>query len=404
MELPSDWWVYVAMPCFMALIGYVTKVLAIKMMFWPVERRGWGVLSWQGIVPRRSARMASIATDLITTRLVSPAEVIARLDPERLAAELRQPLQDTVGEITREVMADFSPGLWESMPQAARNLLVRRVSAEAPEVISELLYDIRRDVDQILDLKSMIVTRLVADKDLLNRIFREAGAKEFAFIARSGIWFGFVIGVVQAGAWAIWRNPIILPIFGLFTGWFTDWVALKWIFNPVHPRRFGSWTWQGLFLKRRDEVAEAYADLIARELITPHHLFEALLTGPLSDRVFAMVQRHVQRVIDDQSGLARPLLVLAVGSTRYRAMQRATAETVMTRLPQTLAYVEAYAAEALDIKNTLIHRMHGLPDEDFLQLIRPAFQADEWILITVGALLGFSMGELQVLVLEHVGG
>lgn len=403
MRLPSDWWVFVAMPCFMALIGYVTKVLAIKMMFWPVERRRWGLISWQGIVPHRSARMASIATDLITDRLVSPAEVITRLDPERLAAELRTPLQATVAEITRDVMADFSPGLWESMPHVARGLLVRRVQAEAPEVIAELLHDIRRDVEQILDLKSMIVTRLVADKDLLNRIFREAGSEEFAFITRSGIYFGFVIGVVQAVSWAIWRNPIILPIFGLFTGWVTDWLALKMIFNPVHPRRFGWWTWQGLFLRRRDEVAEAYADLIARELITPHHLFETLLTGPLSDRVFAMVQRHVQRVIDDQSGLARPLVVLAVGSTRYQVMKRATAERVMARLPETLAHVEDYAAEALDIKNTLIHRMHGLPDEDFLQLIRPAFQADEWKLIAVGALLGFSMGELQVLVLEHVG-
>ena len=403
MGLPPDWWVYVAMPCFMALIGYVTKLLAIKMMFWPVERRGWGVLSWQGVVPRHSARMASIATDLITTRLVRPAEVIARLDPDRLAAELRVPLQDTVDEIARDVMTDFQPGLWESMPKAARTLLVRRIQAEAPEVIADLLRDIRDDVDQILDLKSMIVTRLVANKDLLNRIFREAGSKEFAFIARSGIYFGFVIGLVQAAAWAVWHNPIILPIFGLFTGWFTDWLALKMIFNPIRPRRFAFWTWQGLFLRRRDEVAEAYAELIAGELITPHHLFETLLTGPLSDRVFAMVQRHVQRVIDDQSGLARPLVVLAIGTTRYQALKRDTAERVMARLPDTLAYVEAYTAEALDIRNTLIHRMHGLPDEDFLQLIRPAFQSDEWILITVGALLGFSMGELQVLALEHFG-
>lgn len=46
--------------------------------------------------------------------------------------------------------------------------------------------------------------------------------------------------------------------------------------------------------------------------------------------------------------------------------------------------------------------MHELSDEEFEQLIRPAFQADEWILITVGAVLGFSLGELQVLALEHL--
>ncbi len=403
MSLPSHWWVYVAMPCFMSLIGYVTKLLAIKMMFAPVERRGLGFASWQGVVPRRSARMASIATELITSRLVSPAEIITRLDPYHLAAELREPLHETVDEVVQEVMTQFQPGLWESMPAAARALLVRRVQAEAPEVIAALLVDIQRDVDQILDLKSMIVTQLMADKSLLNRIFLEAGSEEFRFIARSGIWFGFYIGLVQAGAWAIWHNPLMLPLFGLFTGWFTDWLALKLVFNPVHPLRLGGVTWQGLFIKRRDEVTEAYAELIAQQLITPHRLFETLLTGPLSDRVFAMVQRHVQRVVDDQAGIARPLVLLAVGSARYQALERTTAERVMDRLPETLAYVEEYAGEALDIKNTLVHRMHGLPDEDFLQLIRPAFQADEWKLITVGALLGFGMGELQVLVLERVG-
>ncbi len=403
MALPSDWWVYVAMPVFMALIGYVTKLLAIKMMFAPIERRGWGPLSWQGVVPRHSARMAAIATDLITTRLVSPAEIINRLDPERLTAELREPVQDTVEEIAREVMDDYQPGLWESMPALAQTLLMRRIRAEAPEVITDLMYDIRADVEQLLDLKSMIVTRLVADKSLLNQIFLVAGAKEFTFIARSGILFGFLIGLVQATAWAIWHNPIILPLFGLFTGWFTDWLALKMIFRPVRPVRFLFWSWQGLFLQRRDEVATAYADLIARQLLTPQQLFQAMLTGPLSDRVFAMVQRHVQRVIDDQTGMARPLVLLAIGSTRYQALKRLTAERVMARLPETLAYVESYAVEALDIKRTLVHRMHGLSDDEFLQLIRPAFQNDEWILITVGAALGFSMGELQVLVLERVG-
>ncbi|MDN5855541.1 MAG: DUF445 domain-containing protein, partial [Actinomycetia bacterium] len=56
------------MPLCMALIGYVTKLLAIKMMFAPIEFRGWGPIGWQGIVPRHAARMASIAVDLMTSR------------------------------------------------------------------------------------------------------------------------------------------------------------------------------------------------------------------------------------------------------------------------------------------------------------------------------------------------
>jgi uncharacterized membrane protein YheB (UPF0754 family) len=398
----GGWWVYLAMPAFMAVIGYVTKVIAIRMMFLPVERRGWGPFAWQGVVPRRAARMAAISTELLTSRLLSPAEVIDRLDPEAIAAELREPLAKVVEDITREVMEEHGPGVWAALPQEARALVVRRVQAEAPDVVAGLLHDIRRDVDQVLDLKTMVTTRLVRDRALLNRIFLEAGADEFRFIVRSGIWFGFAIGCVQALVWYLTHNPWILPLFGAFNGWFTDWLALKMIFHPKRPVGIGPLRWQGLFLARRDEVTEDYAALIAHELITPHHIFEALLHGPLSDRVFAMTQRHVQRVVDAQTGIARPLVVLAVGSRRYADLKTDVADKVMARLPETLAHVEDYTEQALDLQRTLAEKMRGLTDEEFEQLIRPAFRADEWILITVGAVLGFGLGELQVLALEHL--
>ncbi|KMS86629.1 hypothetical protein ACZ91_35695, partial [Streptomyces regensis] len=59
-------------------------------------------------------------------------------------------------------------------------------------------------------------------------------------------------------------------------------------------------------------------------------------------------------------------------------------------------YVETYAADAMDIRGTLVTKMRELDDEEFEGLLRPAFQQDEWILILTGALLGGVCGELQV--------
>jgi uncharacterized membrane protein YheB (UPF0754 family) len=73
----------------------------------------------------------------------------------------------------------------------------------------------------------------------------------------------------------------------------------------------------------------------------------------------------------------------------------------MARLPQTLSYVEDYARDAMDVRNVLIDKMQQLNETQFEALIRPAFEQDEWILISVGAALGFVMGEVQALVLEH---
>jgi len=256
----------------------------------------------------------------------------------------------------------------------------------------------------VFDLKDMVVSNLTRDKRLLNRIFQEAGHREFRFIARSGIGFGFVIGCVQALTWALTHSPWVMPLFGGFTGWFTDWLALKMIFEPKEPKRyFGLFEWQGLFLKRRQEVASQYGALIAQEIITPRNVMEAVLRGPLSDGLYDMVLKHVQRAVDEQAGLARPLVTLVVGTARYQEMKTAIARKLVERLPEALKHVEQYAGDAMDLKNTLVGKMQQLTAEEFEGLLRPAFQQDEWILIAVGAVLGFLVGEFQVFVMLHAG-
>jgi uncharacterized membrane protein YheB (UPF0754 family) len=402
-DIIDHWYIDLSIPVVAAVIGYVTKLVAIRMMFEPLEFIGFNkpYLGWQGIVPRRAARMASIAVDTMTRELISAGEVVARLDPDVVAALLAEPMRQATEEVVAEIMAEYQPGMWDVLPDAVRSLIVARARAETPTMIREVLADIQNDVDAVFDLKGMVITNLLTDKRLLNRIFREAGHKEFRFIIRSGIWFGGGIGVLQMTLWVLFHQPLIMPAFGLIVGWFTDWLALKLIFNPKRPIRVLGFEFQGLFLKRRKEVAADYGALIADEIITPENVISAILNGPLSDRVLALVRRQVQYALDRSTGLAKPLVVVSVGSARYEAMKRSIATKVMTRLPEAMGYLTDYARDSMDVRNLLIDKMQQLDELQFEALIRPAFEQDEWILISVGAALGFFMGEAQALVLEH---
>ena len=402
-DVQENWIIYLSMPFVAAAIGYVTKLVAIRMMFEPIEFLGikpW--FGWQGIVPRKAAIMASIACDTMTSNLLRPQDVFGRLDPDQVAKEIEKPMLAVVDEITREVAAHYSPGLWESAPEAVKQLLIRRIQAESPQLVRQMMVEIQNDIDNVFDLKDMVISALLRDKRLLNRIFQESGKAEFRFIAHSGIYFGFIIGCVQAVTWALTQNIWVMPLFGGFTGWFTDWLALKMIFNPKEPKRyFGLVTWQGLFLKHRKEVAARYGALIASEVVTPRNILDTVLRGPLSDRLFQLVQRHIQKAIDEQAGVVRPIVIFAVGGEQYHEMKKMVAKKLIERLPDTLMHVERYAGEAMDIRNTLVTKMQQLTPTEFEGLLRPAFQQDEWILIMVGAVLGFMVGEFQVFMMTH---
>lgn len=402
-DFQEHWLLYISMPLIAALIGYATKIVAIRMMFEPLEFFGIKpFLGWQGIIPRKAAIMSAIACDTLTARLISPKEIFSRLDPDRVAQELEKPMLPIVEKITHNVMSHYQPGLWESIPENVKKMLIKRIQADSPAMVRQLMQQTKDNLDEVFDLKEMVITNLTKDKKLLNKIFYESGHKEFQFIQNSGIYFGFLIGLVQLVVWLLTHNPIIMPIFGLFTGWFTDWLALRMIFAPRYPKKYlGIFTWHGLFFKRQQEVASKYGALIAKEVLTPANMIEAILTGKLSDNLFAMINKNIQQMVDEQAGVLKPVVVFAVGTEKYKAMKESVTQHMIGQLPVALKHIEQYAADAMDIQNTLVTKMQELTPEEFEGVLRPAFKQDEWILITVGAVLGFLVGELQVVLMEH---
>ncbi len=402
-DVSARWPLYASIPFIAALIGYITKRVAIEMMFEPIEFVGIKpFLGWQGVLPANAERMATIATETLTRNLVDPKEIFARLDPQQIAKEVEGPLLEAVDEITREVMEQYQPQLWEMLPPAAQRLLLSRVQSEAPKAISKIMKQFADNIEEVFDLKHMVVTNLVRDKALLNKLIRDISRPEMAFIARSGIYFGFALGIVQLIVWTLTRQPIVMPIFGFVIGWLTDWLALKMIFLPREPKKFlGVFTWHGVFQKRRDQVAADYGDMIAAEIITIPNIMEAVLTGPKSDRLFQIIHREVQRTIDSQAGIVKPFVVVAVGSKRFQQMKSTAVQKAVDRVPRTVHHAEDYAVGALDVRNTIVQRMRQLNRVEFEALLRPAFRQDEWKLIAVGAVIGGLVGELQVLLMLH---
>ncbi len=393
----EHWQVYLSMPLIAAVIGYLTKRAAIEMMFRPVEFVGLPpYLGWQGVVPRHSARMIAVAAALLTSKLVDPGEIFDRLDPARLAKELELPLLLAADEITRDLLVRH--GLWQRLPPIAQEVVIKRVQVGIPDLVARVLATLRSNIDEVLDIEQVAVNALHRDKRLLLKLIRDISRPEMAFIARCGVYFGLVLGLVQTVVWALTEHPLVMPLFGAAIGWVTDWLAIKLVFLPREPRRIlGVFRLQGVFQRRRDEVAKQYATVVAREVMTVQNLVDGVLNGPQAPRLRALVHEAVCEAIDDQAAAARPL----VGATRFAQMKEAAATSAVRHLPTTMLAAERYATEALDIRDTIAAKMRRLTRLEYEGLLRPAFRQDEWKLIAVGAVIGALIGELQVVLLLH---
>lgn len=391
-------------PIFAAGIGLLTNWQAVQMMFLPIKWFGWKmpfklfgfpVFGWQGVIPSKAAKMGSIAVDTGLAKLGTMTEFYQTLDPDKMAERVVEVASDDIHALIDQIIQEQYPDLWQSAPNRVKALVHQRVAAKMPGIVRAVMDDIGKNVDRLVDLKLMVIRYLEANPKLINKIFQEVGAKEFRFIVWSGLWMGFLLGFIPMVAWIFYPQWWTVPVGGAAVGYATNWIALKVIFLPTNPIQVGPIRLHGLFLRRQPEVAEAYSDIIAYEILTLSNVAHAMINGPDGDRTKRLIADVLAPVVDETVGIARPL-VKAATRGKYDTIVAGISEGAVGHTIGGLQDEEFGRERAKPMQELLANRMRDLSYKDFTLMLRSAFQEDEWMLIVVGAILGFAAGVVQL--------
>ncbi len=386
-----------SIPVTAAVVGWLTNWIAIWMTFHPIRFLGippW--LGWQGIIPRKADKMARIFVDSSMQRLGSVPELFEGMEPEVIARHVQHVLRPRLAHYTDDVMIASKGETWERAPDAVKRRVYHAVDSALPGLVQSTLADVGEHLDRLLDFRHMVVTRLVQDRKLLNRLFLESGAMEFRFLINSGLYFGFFFGLCQLATWLLVPGDWQLPLYGAVVGWATNWLALNLVFRPLNPRRIGPVTIQGLFLRRQKEVAAVWCAIVTREILTIRRFMSSMITGPHGDRTKQTILKHLEPVIDKAVTAAGPLAQMAL---RDGDMQKITHQVGRKAIEVSADPFEDEPfneGRRLAIERMLLERMEQMPPEQFQDLLRPCFKEDEWILILLGAALGFCAGLAQL--------
>jgi uncharacterized membrane protein YheB (UPF0754 family) len=412
----------VTIPIFTGAIGYVINWTGVWMLFYPVRFAGFrlpglgaavtllprkiqqipgfmhGAVGWQGIIPSRAAKMGSIAVDKGIAKLGSPTEFYRQLDPEAIAEHIIATSRQDVRDVVERIMRREHPGLWDDLPPRVRETVPARVQEQLPEIVREVTDDIGNNIDQLLDVKLMVIRQMEARPELANRVFRDVGERELRLIVNLGFVFGFLLGIPVVLITLLFPHWWVLPVCGMVVGWITNLLAIYMIFEPVEPRQIGPLLVHGLFLRRQREVADVYAGIIAEDIVTIGNIGEQLMHGPRSDRTRGMLEASLRPAVDRAAGgtVTREAVRLAVGPREYDTIRESVAAEAARYTMTPLTDPDFSRRQSDRIEELLSGRMREMSYPDFVELLRSAIREDEWLLYLHGAVLGFGAGLLHL--------
>ncbi|MEV0542413.1 hypothetical protein [Nocardia salmonicida] len=447
----SRFWVdMITIPIFSAMAGLITNWTGVIMLFAPVRFTGFyvpglktifpllprkvqilptfapgGILGFQGFIPARSEKMASLMVDNAVAKIGTAKDFFDQMDPRKISEQVALVALPNVRSMVDSIMDAEHPRLWADMPPRAREAIYTRVEAELPAITDRAFDFIGENIDQLLDVKLMVVGYLRRRPELLKDVIYGLGAPELRFMIRSGV-LGFPFGVIVALWLSLlhyssphgdspavislpgWLYDILhfLPAWawvlvgGATVGVLVNIIAIKVVFEPSVPQPRYRYPWRvAKFAKRQYQAAADLGHAIGYQIVTLDVVAEQLLDGPSGDKTRAVIAHFLEAEIDRILGPLRSVTRLAIGPRHFDAIQATAGANLATEMkPWLVEDIEFSQTTAASVDRLATEKLRELPPEEFVEMLYTAIEQDAWLLYLHGGVLGACIGALHLLI------
>lgn len=176
-------------------IGYVTNVVAVKMLFWPRRPINLGFYVVQGVLPKRQAQIAQSLGELVDKELLSLDDVLERMNTPEIQEKLVNKVSEFIKDRLGELLPRIIPG---RLIQIIVDTLDKILRQESANLIDQIFIGGKEYLTDEIQVSKIVEEKVNAyDLDQLEAMIKGISAPELTFIEVLGGVMGFIIGLVQ---------------------------------------------------------------------------------------------------------------------------------------------------------------------------------------------------------------
>ena len=182
-------------PVISALIGYITNVVAIKMLFWPRKPINLLFFKLQGLLPKRQADIAKSLGELVEDQLLSVDDIFDKLN----TPQVQDKLVNSAATLVRDKLDNMLPRIIPAkLLQLIGDSIEKVLRQEAASWIAQFMETERTYITREIEVKK-IVEEKVNDFNLdeMEAMIKGVSSPELRFIEILGGVLGFIIGLIQ---------------------------------------------------------------------------------------------------------------------------------------------------------------------------------------------------------------
>ncbi|MCG8670060.1 MAG: hypothetical protein MI867_11645, partial [Pseudomonadales bacterium] len=166
---------------------------------------------------------------------------------------------------------------------------------------------------------------------------------------------------------------------------------------PLDAIKIGPFVLQGVFIKRKNEVAMDYAEVLTKQVLNAQTLADHIMRADIDSPMNKLLRYHIKAIIDRSIGNRKYLVILSLGTQKYINLRSQMIDSMYgNELPVQVQSSIEYTESKIDLADIIETRMKAFTPIELEGFVKPVFEQDEWILYFVGGALGFIAGWAQL--------
>jgi len=192
---------------------------------------------------------------------------------------------------------------------------------------------------------------------------------------------------------------IILPlVISAFTGWIVIRLSIMFLFRPRKPLPVAGFKIQGIIPASQQRVAEKIGRLVSTEMFSLNSLQQKVADPENFNRLKPEIEMHIDQFLRVRLKDTFPMLSMLIGDKTINQLKTAFLMELETLFPVLMKNYITTLEKDLDIEKTVTQKIAGFSVRKMEELVHHSAKNQLFKVQLAGALIGFVMGFIHILI------
>jgi uncharacterized membrane protein YheB (UPF0754 family) len=191
-----------------------------------------------------------------------------------------------------------------------------------------------------------------------------------------------------------------LPLIGALIGWLTNYIAIKMLFHPRKEVRLFFIPVQGVFPKRQKALARKLGQIVSEELVSAQDVTAHLKEKATSEAVLNHIALKLEEGISKRLPGAFPILAMLKSSDMADKIKNMLLDQMGGLNEELIDKLSSELEEELDVQRIVEEKVSAFSSDKLEKILFSIMRREFKFIEMVGAVLGFLIGVVQILLLS----